>query len=440
MITAIRQSFHHQGFRKYFFNTGWLIAERVVRLLVGLFVGVYVARYLGPERFGILSFAMSFVALFGALATLGLDGIIVRNTIQNPESRDELLGTAFGLRLFGGLVLLGLVFEAVQLTNSDPQTQLIVMIIAAGQLFQAFQVIELYFQSQVLARLTSIANMGALILSSAIKLLLIWFGVSLFWFALAIIIESGLKGLLLSILYVNQRKTLRRWQFRFRQARLLLKDSWPLIFSGLVIMVYMRIDQVMIKIMLDNQAVGKYAAAVKLSEVWYFLPMIISQSLFPAILNAKKHNEDLYYNRLQKLYDLMVWLAIGVALMTTFLSVWIVTLLFGQEYREAGGVLAIYIWAGIAVFFGSVWSKWILAENDQRIVVYFHVIALITNIVLNFILIQIFGLYGAAWSTTLSYSISQLSGLLIYNHKRSLKMFFLTLLAPVRFFREEFQI
>jgi O-antigen/teichoic acid export membrane protein len=409
-LSPASKLFEHKGFKKYFFNTGWLMADKVLRLFVGLFVGVYVARYLGPEKFGILSFAMSFVALFGAFAKLGLDGIVVRNAVQDPESRDELLGTAFGLRMIGGLVLLGVVFGAIQLTDSDPLTQFIVMIIAAGHVLQAFQVIEFYFQSQVMARLATIAGISGLITSAVIRLALIWSGASLVWFAWVVVVEHGLKGLVLAGLYIRQRIPLWHWRFRFGQAKMLLRDSWPLILSGLVVMVYMRIDQVMIKMMLDNRAVGNYAAAVRLSEAWYFVPMAITQSLFPAILSAKKQSEKLYYDRLQKLYDLMVWLAIAVALPTTFLSGWVVNLLYGQEYSQSGGVLAIHIWAGVFVGIGVASGRWLLTENMQLFAFYRTLFGAIANVILNFILIPIWGIYGAAFSTLLSQMIASYLG------------------------------
>lgn len=402
MLSTLKQAFNHQGFKKYFFNTGWLMADKVLRLVVGLFVGVYVARYLGPEKFGVLNFAMSFVALFGAFAKLGLDGIVVRNAVQDPDSRDELLGTAFGLRIIGGLVLLAMVFGAIQLTDSDPLTQLIVMIIAAGHVLQAFQVIEFYFQSQVLARLASIAGIAGLLVSSAIKLALIWSGATLIWFAWVVVVEHGLMGLVLSILYIKQRIPLRRWRFRLSQAKLLLRDSWPLILSGLVVMVYMRIDQVMIKMMLDSKAVGNYAAAVKLSEAWYFVPMTITQSLFPAILSAKKQSEKLYYDRLQRLYDLMVWLAIAVALPTTFLSGWVVDLLYGQEYSQAGGVLSIHIWAGVFIALGVTKGRFMLAENIQWLAAFYSSTGALINVFGNYILLPLIGIKGAAISTFLS--------------------------------------
>lgn len=417
--------FKTTGFKRYFFNTGWLMADKVLRLGMGLFVGVYVARYLGPEKFGLLNFAMSFVALFGAFASLGLSEIVIRNAVRDPGGRDDLLGTAFGLRVIGGLILLGVVFGAVQLTDSDPLTQLIVMIIAAGHVLQAFQVIEFYFQSQVLARLASIAGIAGLLVSSAIKLALIWSEASLIWFAWVFVVEQGLKGIVLCVLYLKQRNPLLRWRFRLTQAKVLLRDSWPLILSGLAVMIYMRIDQVMIKMMLDNKAVGNYAAAVKLSEAWYFVPMAITQSLFPAILNAKKQNKELYYSRLQHLSDLVVWLAIAVALPMTFLSDWVVVLLYGEEYRQAAIVLTITVWAGVFVCLGVVGTKWFIAENLQMLAFRRTFYGMVVNVLLNFILIPKLGLQGAALSTLLSYSIA---GLLVdYFNKKTRFLFFIKL-------------
>lgn len=439
LVTSIQAGLISKGFSRYFFNTGWLMAEKVLRLVVGLFVGVYVARYLGPAKFGILNFAMSFVALFGAFAKLGLDGIVVRNALQSPERRDDLLGTSFGLRIIGGLLLLGLVFFAIRATESDPITRLIVMIITAGHVLQAFEVIEFYFHSQVMGRAVAISGIVSLIISSVVKLSLIWSEASLIWFAWVFVIEIGIKGIALSILYLQQRIPLWRWRFHIKYARLLMRDSWPLMLSGLVIMVYMRIDQVMIKLMLNNEAVGNYAAAVRLSEAWYFVPMIITQSLFPAIISAKNQGEKVYYARLQRLYDFGVWLGIGVALPITFLSDSIVTVLYGQEYGQAADVLSIHVWAGVFVFLGLASGKWLLAENYMKQNFYRTAFGMLVNVSFNFILIPKYGIFGAAIATLLG----QMSANLLYDllDKRAYPSLRLKMnsLIPVSYLRKRSQ-
>ena len=373
-----------------------------MRLFVGLFVGVYVARYLGPEQFGILNFALSFVALFGAFASLGLDGIVVRNAVRDPDSREELLGTAFGLRLIGGIVLLAAVYGAIQLVDSDPLIQLMVMVIALGQVLQAFQVIEFYFQSKIMARFIAIAGMTALILSSGIKLGLIWSDASLVWFAWVVVVENGIKGIVLAILYLRQRIPFMRWRFRIGQARMLLRDSWPLILSGLVVMVYMRIDQVMIKMMLGDKAVGNYAAAVRLSEAWYFVPFVIIDSLFPLLANSKKENQKKYELEIYKLFSLIISLGYAYSILITLYAQNIVLILFGNSFKEAVQPLIILSWSGVFTGLSRAFGVWLINENYMKKNFYRTLLGALLNFFLNFILIPNLGISGAAYSTLIS--------------------------------------
>jgi len=394
------------NFRKYLANTSWLMMDKVLRLFLGVFVGAWVARYLGPENYGILGFAVSFVGLFGAFGKLGLDGIIVRNIVNEPDQRDEILGTALGLRLIGASVLIVFVYAALQLTSSSAYEQVIVMIIALGQLFMGGEVFNLYFQSQVKAKYSGITGTLVLLSNLGIRIAFILLGLPLIWFAGVVIVEQVMKSCLLVYFYKKQKLKLLQLRFRLLVGKALLSDSWPLILSGLVVMVYMRIDQVMIKEMLDNEAVGQYAAAVKLSEAWYFIPIVIAQSLFPAIIKAKKRSEKLYHERLQKFYDLMVWVAAAIALPTTFLCNWLVNLLYGAQYSRTAGVLMIHIWAGVFVFLGVASGRWFLAENLQKYSFYRTAAGAVINIVLNYILIPIHGIYGAAYATVITQAIA----------------------------------
>ena len=422
------------GFKKYSINTGWLFFERIIGMAVSFFVGVYVARYLGPANFGLYSYALSFVGLFAAITSLGLDSIVVRELVKDENKRDKLLGTSFVLKIIGSFLVIVIISVAVRFTSNDNLTNLLIYIVAIGTIFQSFNVVNFYFQAKVLSKYTVYAQIFTSIMCAAIKLVLIYFDMSLIYFAIVNLLQSVILASGLVVMYIKQKSSLFNWSLDFGLAKNLLKDSWPLILSGIAISIYMRIDQVMIKNMLDAEAVGNYAVAVRLSEVWYFIPVIITNSLFPAIINAKKISEELYYERLQKLYDLMVWLSIGIVLPMTLLANNIVRILFGNQYQYAAGVLKIYIWAGVFVFFGCAWSKWIITENQQKVIICSHIISMPINIMLNIILIKKYGMIGAAWATLISYSINQLLGLLFYLKKLSLKMFFKTIL-PLRLFK-----
>jgi O-antigen/teichoic acid export membrane protein len=296
---------------------------------------------------------------------------------------------------------------AVNFTSNDHFTNILVFIVASATIFQSLNVVDMYFQSQVMGKYIVYANVFGLLLSSLVKIALILYHAPLIAFAWLVVFDSFI--LAVGYLYFYIRKSSFRgakqfsfWRFDKSTAIALLNDSWPLILSGMVIAIYMKIDQVMIKEMMNAEAVGQYAAAVRISEAWYFIPMVITSSLFPAIINAKKQSEELYYARLQRLYDLMVWLAIGIALPMTFLSDWVIKLLYGVQYIEAAGVLKIYIWAGVLVFFGTARGHWILTENLQRLAFGYLFMGSIVNIVLNFILITKIGIDGSALATIIS--------------------------------------
>ena len=402
MITKIKNLKNDKGFMTYFKNTSWLFSEKILRIFLGLFVGVWVARYLGPEQYGLFSYAQSFVVLFSALATLGLDGIVVRELVNDESKRDVLLGTSFLLKLIGSIILLIFLAVVVNFTSNDIYTNILIFVIASATIFQSFNVIDFYFQSKVLSKYVVFSNTISLFISSIIKVFLILNNAPLIAFAIVVLFDAIILSLGLIYFYKHKNLSFKSWKFNKNVAINLLKDSWPLILSGIIITVYMRLDQIMIKEMLGAFEVGQYAAAVTLSEGWYFIPMLICSSLFPAIMHAKKVSEDLYYKRLQKLYDLLVWISISVALPMTFLSDFMVTLIYGGAYSEAGSVLAIHIWAGIFVSLGVASGKWFVIENFQLLSFYRTFAGAVINILLNLYLIPIYGVAGAAIATLIS--------------------------------------
>ncbi|MDD3595839.1 flippase [Sulfuricurvum sp.] len=408
MLKKLRHLKTHPGFMKYFKNTSWLFGEKILRMIVGLFVGVWVVRYLGPEQFGLLSYAQSFVGLFVVIATLGLDSIIIRELVHDERHKDALLGTAFWLKLIGAILVLITLAIAVNFTSNDTYTNSLVFIIASATIFQCFNVIDFYYQAKVLGKYIVYSNVISLLVSSIVKITLILIKAPLIAFAWAIAFDSIVLAMGYLFFYLKNHSlfTIQHLTFNKNIAFSLLKDSWPLILSGMVIAVYMRIDQVMIKEMLGNEAVGQYAAAVRISEAWYFVPMVIASSVFPAIINAKKISEELYYARLQQLYNFMVWLSIAIAFPLTFLSDWIINLLYGEQYNQAGSVLMIHIWTGVFVFLGVASGKWYVSENLQKLAFSRTFYGVIVNILLNILMIPKFGIYGAAIATLISQAVA----------------------------------
>jgi O-antigen/teichoic acid export membrane protein len=403
MLSRVLALRNHKGFKKYLFNTNWLFAEQGLRILSGLLVGAWVARYLGPDQFGVFSYVLAFTAIFAGIAKVGLDGIMVRELVNHPERRNTYLGTAFWLKIFGAFIVMGLMAAIVPFTSNDDTTNLFIFIIAAGLVFQSFEVVEFYFQSKVLAKIVSICKVIQLALSSIIKIYLVFIEAELIWFVLLTAFDTLSLGFSYFIAYRLEKNPNFLKYFDFSTAKELLKDSLPLIFSSIVVMIYMRIDQIMIKEMLGNSEAGIYSGAVRLTEAFYFVPVIVTTSLFPAILKAKKLNEEVYLLRLQRLYNILVIIAIGFSLLMTFLSDWLILVLYGQVYKEAGHVLMISVWASIFVSMGTASGKWYIVENFQRFKLINVSIGAILNVGLNLIGIPKYGITGAAWATLISY-------------------------------------
>jgi O-antigen/teichoic acid export membrane protein len=393
-----------------------MFAERVIKLLLSFLIGLFLVRYLGPEQFGVLAYAVSFALLFASIANFGLENILVRELVSFPEQRKSILGSAFILRIIGSIIVLLVTVLAVKLNNETDDVAILIYLISAGTIFQAFHVVDFYFQGKVQAKFSATVQSSSVILVSLLRLLFILFSGGLVWFAVVQALEPIFIAIGFVIVYYYNKENILQWQFKKDVAKRLFHDSWPLILAGLVVSIYIRIDQILIKNMLSSEQNGYYAAAVRLCEAWYFIPMAISSSLYPAIVNAKVMSEELYQSRLQKLYDLLAAISIFIAIPVTIFSELIITFLFGDKFAPAAPVLTIYIWAGIATFLGVASSQYLVTENLTKVSFLRTLIGLILNVALNLLLIPTMGITGSALATLISYSVATFG---IVLHKKS---------------------
>jgi O-antigen/teichoic acid export membrane protein len=409
--------FSSGSFKKYFANTSWLFFERVIRISVSFVVTIFVVRYLGPKEFGLYSYVLSFFWLFASLSTLGLEAITTREIVKFPDKKDEINGTVFFLRLIGSFCAIILIALTLFIMHEETYTSILILIASSSFLFQSFSVIEYYFRGKVEAKYNAYALSTSVILSSILKVIFILIKAPLIYFVLAVVFEYAVLAVGLVLVYHHNKLSIFNWKYSKKVASSLLKDSWPLLLSGLVVMVYMRIDQIMIKNMMNDDAVGYYSVAVRLCEAWYFIPVTLCNSLFPAIVNAKNVSEEFYNNRLQKLYDILAWMSIGIAIPVTIFSNLIINLLFGSEFSPAAPVLTIYIWAGVAVFLGVASSQYLINENLTKLSFSRTFLGMIVNVLLNLLLIPYYGIIGSAVATLISYTVATFS---IFTSKKTM--------------------
>ncbi|MDW8325827.1 MAG: flippase [Anaerolineales bacterium] len=418
-------------------NTGFLIIDRVIRLSFGLAVGIWLARYLGPEQFGLYNYALAYVSLFGAIASLGLDSIVVRDLVREPAVSAEALGTAFVLKLAASSATVWVMsFALFLLQPTDGALHSIVLIFGFALVLQAFDTIDFWFQAQIKSGSVVIVRNAAFVLMVMVKIGLIYWQAPLEAFVWAYTAEVALSAVGLLIVYQLHRQPLSAWRFRFARAKQMIRDAWPLALSGVAVMIYMRIDQIMLGRWLGNEAVGQYAAATRLVEVWYFIPTTIYSSVLPAIVAGKALGEAEYRKRLQRLFDLMAILAIAITVPTFALAGPLMQLLYGNDYSPSGPILAVLSLSLIFIFFGLAQSTWEVAEGYTQFGLWKRLAGAIVNILLNLWLLPLYGGLGAAIATVFSYAVAaslanvfyrqswlvlklQLSALMLVKHLRS---------------------
>lgn len=424
---------NNPSLNKVFFNTGWLFIDRFYRLGLGLLVGVWMARYLGPEQYGDINFAMAFVGIIAIITTLGLDTIAIRELV-NGKKEAEVIGTTFFARLIiSAITLIGLLIYAVGFQDTSTAQTMLIIVFSFTAIFQTFDVIDLYFQSIVKSKYVVYARNIASTLSAGARMIMVLVHAPVIYFGVAITVEFLLAGLFM--LYYYQRKTDRsiaNWTFNFQLLKEMLKDSWPLILSSISIVLYMRLDQVMLGEISTSKEVGDYSAAAKLVEVWYIIPMAITSSLYPFILKVKD-DPIAYEKKLTNFYSLLLWGSIIAAAVTTLIAKYLILILFGEGFLDAVIVLQVYVWSVPATFMGVATSVFLLAENLTRISFLRTFMGMVANIILNLLLIPKYGGVGAALATVISYTLVPLS-LGLFKASRSQNRLLLKAVSPRRFF------
>lgn len=421
--------------QKIITNTGWLFTDQVIRMGVGLLVSVWVARYLGPSRFGILSYAVAFVSLLSVLATLGLDGIVVRDIVRDPSCKEETLGTAFLLKFFGGLLTFLSTGVGIYLLRSDDTlTRWLVGIVAVGTMFQAFDVVDFWFQSQIQSKFTVYAKNGAFLAMALVKVALILNRAPLIAFALAGVGELMLAAAGLAFVYRSKGNQFTSLRFSLRRAKTLLRDSWPLVLSGLAIYVQAKFDQVMLGEMVGANEVGQFSAAMKLIEVFGFIPMIIYSSVAPEITKAKVEGDEVYNNRLTNVYRLMFILFLAAAVPIFLFSERLVVMLYGVAYGKAGILLSLFAIRLFFANFGVAKGLFITNENLFKYSLISATAGALVNICLNYLLIPTYASIGAIWAMIASFAVTTfIMDLFFQKTRRNLLLMAWAIVTPWQF-------
>jgi O-antigen/teichoic acid export membrane protein len=406
--SVIRNKLHgRHDVQKAISNSGWLFAENILRSGVGFFVNAWIIRYLGPEKFGFLSYAIAFTALFSPLAQLGLDAVVVRTIVQNSSRQNEIIGSAFALKLFSAVATIALTMASIAvLRPEDRLSQALVGISILGTLFQSFGVIDFWFQAGSMSKYSVIAKTAACLTIFAVKITLILTGGSLQAFAWVGLAELLFISAGLLVAYHIAGMRLKFWKPTQDMMFQLLRDSWLLMVADLIYFAYLRIDRIMVGEISGPTELGAYSVAVLVAEAFFFIPASISLSIFPGIIKAHAESPILFKKRMQQYYALMAFLGYLTALPLSLVAEWLIPLAFGTSYSRTVPMLLVLIWGGVSLNMIHARSYFLTAMNWARLHLVLDLVGCLINITLNIFLIPAYGGMGAAVASVVTYFLT----------------------------------
>ncbi|WP_198597269.1 flippase [Gracilimonas amylolytica] len=406
--------------RKYTLNTSWMMGEKILAIALTMVTSIIVARYLGPEKFGILSYAISLSSLFAIATHMGLSGLAVRELVNKPKETPELMGSIFGVKFIGAMIAFTGYLVFINLFSDKSSTEFWVLILVSVTIFlKPFEVFDYWFQAKVKAKYSSIVRSVSITAVSILKIILVITSAGLLEIAATYVVQTVIVITLFTYFFIKKADIqIRNWSFNINKVKELLGEGWMLMLGAIFAMVYLKIDQIMLRWIVGADEVGIYSVAARISEAWYFIPTIIVSSIFPKLLELKKENPEKFHRRLQQLFNFLFLIALGLAILISFISTPLIETLYGLEYQKAAIILSIHIWAGVFIFMRAAFSKWVLVEDAVAFSLITQGLGALVNIILNIILIPYFQGFGAAVATICSYSMASYIALLFYKKSR----------------------
>ena len=392
---------------KEFNNASWLIGGRIIQMILSLVVGVLTARYLGPSNFGVINYATAYITFFTSFCNLGINSIIIKDFVENPEKQGETIGTTLILRLLSSILSTILItFIVYMLDNDEPLTILVTFLCSISLVFKIFDTINYWFQSRYQSKITSLSTICAYIIVSIYKIILLMTGKDVRWFAFASSFEFICIAVFLWIAYKKNHGP--KLSFSINKGKYLLHNSYHYILSGMMVAIYGQTDKFMLKHMLNQSEVGFYSIATTVCNMWVFVLVAIIDSMYPTIMKLHKENNNSYERKNIQLYSIVFYLSISVSIFFMLFGDIFINILYGAEYINSVLPLKIVTWYTAFSYLGVARNAWVVCEDKQKYLKYMYIGSAFMNIILNLLLIPHFGACGAALASLITEILSSL--------------------------------
>lgn len=376
-------------------NAIWIIGGRVVQMVISFFVGILTARYLGPGNYGILNYAGAYVAFFTAFCTLGINSVILKDFVDHPDEQGQAIGTTLILRglssVLSSIMIIGIVMA---IDTGESLTIMVTALCSVALVFQVADTLNYWFQSRYQSKVSSVATLIAYIVTSSYRIYLLIMQKDIKWFAFATSVDCICVAVILFWVYKKENGP--KLSFSFYKAKELLGASYNYILASMMVAIYGQTDKMMLKQMLDETSVGYYSLASTINNMWVFFLAAIIDSLYPTIIRYANENRILFEKKNRQLYAIVIYISMFVAVGFMLFGELIIKILYGETYLPAAMPLKIVCWYTVFSYLGMARNAWIVSTNNQKYLKYICGGAAVANVLLNLLLIPVWGASGAA--------------------------------------------
>lgn len=383
-------------------NVFWAVTGKVVTLLSTFIVGIFVARYLGPEQYGLMNYVISIVALFTVFATFGTTDIIIRELAKKELPKDIILGSAFVVRI--GLAFICLIAIGVYLafSNETTETAILILIYASSIFFTCFDVIRFYFTSIVENEYVVKSEIFRTLVGALVKVMLLLCHAPLIAFVIALAFDFLLLASGYILAYREKVDSIKKWKVNKSFVKALLSTSFPLLISCAATIIYQKIDQVMIAKMLDNESVGYFSTAMSFINILTFIPIMVMQTTAPILVGYWKNDKTRYEKESQRIMNFTIWFTLIISIIISLLSDPIIRYTFGKEFMPSVSVLEIISFKIVGISLITVGGQLIIIENIHQWAFIRNILSCVVCITCNYYFIPIWGIIGSAWATIIT--------------------------------------
>lgn len=369
-------------------NASVMMGSQVITWAFTFLLIIFLPRYLGAEAYGAFGLSASIWLIVGVAVTFGMDVYLVKEIARHPEKTGDLLGTTLLVRvlLFG--IGLGAVALYLHLVPYPPLVVRVIYFYGITQLiWQLITGCDAALQGLEIMEYTSIANIAGKAVNTILGITALLLGYDIY----AIIVVSAIAALvtlLLQLLFLSRKHRL-RFHLRPVKGVALLRASLPYLLIALVATIYMEADIVIISLLLDETAVGWYAAARRLTGTFMFFPVVFIGAVFPALSRVYVHASEQLPLLVRKSFDLMVLMSIPIGLGLVVVADTLVVLLFGPEFAPAGPILSIMGVMLIFIYMNTLMGKFLVSTDRQHQWTLVMIVATLVSIGLDFLFIPL---------------------------------------------------